>query len=79
MEHHKHKDSRRKFFLWGISIAASVTAIKFLWPAGKKTRPVKMLSEDGKLVEVDPRFISRTGKKVSDKEVITWVKNKPTL
>lgn len=79
MEQKQNTTSRRKFFLWGLGIVSSVTALKFITSKKKKPETVKMLSEDGKLVEVDISKIKKTGIKVSDKDVITWVKNKPTF
>lgn len=70
--------SRKRFLLGGLSAAAVFTGIKMI--AGKKkSKTVKMLSEDGRLVEVDAQQISRTGVKVSDKDIHTWIKNKPTV
>ena len=79
MEQKPNTSSRRKFVFWGLGIVSSLTALKMMLPKKKKTVTVKMLSEDGKLVEVDAGKIKRTGVKVSDKDVITWVKNKPTF
>lgn len=79
MEHNQRPSSRRKFVLWGLGIASSLTALKLILPKKKKPASAKMLSEDGKLVEVDLNRIKKTGIKVSDKDVITWVKNKPTF
>lgn len=41
-------------------------------PPEKKTG--KLLTEDGQLVEVDLSKIISTGKKISDKELIDWIK-----
>lgn len=79
MEQNQNTTSRKKFFLWGLGIISSITALKLILPKKKETTLVKMLSEDGKLVEVDINKIKKTGEKVSDKEIITWVKNKPTF
>ena len=79
MEQDQNTTSRKKFFLWGVGIISSITAFKLILPKKKKPILVKMLSEDGKLVEVDVTKIKRTGEKVSDKEISTWVKNKPTF
>jgi hypothetical protein len=82
------KDSTRRKFLWGgLGVLSSVSLLKFIIPKKKKAAiacaPIptttKMLTEDGKLVEVDISKIKKTGVKVSDKDVITWVKNKPTF
>lgn len=79
MEQNQNTTSRKKFFLWGLGIISSITALKLILPKKKNPTTVKMLSEDGKLVEVDISKIKKTGVKVSDKDVITWVKNKPTF
>ena len=79
MDQDQKISTRRKFFLWGLGIATSVTALRLILPNKKKPATAKMLSEDGQLVEVDISKIKKTGVKVSDKEVITWVKNKPTF
>ncbi|TAL51597.1 MAG: hypothetical protein EPN92_00420 [Chitinophagaceae bacterium] len=79
MEQQQNTSSRKKFVLWGLGIISSVTALKLLFNGKKKKTTVKMLTEDGKLVEVDPDLIKKSGKKISNKEILTWVKNKPTL
>jgi len=79
MEQNQNTTSRKKFFLWGLGIISSITALKLILPKKMKPTLVKMLSEDGKLVEVDINKIKKTGEKVSDKEISTWVKNKPTF
>ena len=82
------KDSSRRKFLWGgLGILSTISALKFIIPKKQKVvisctptaTTTKMLTEDGKLVEVDISKIKKTGVKVSDKEIITWVKNKPTF
>ncbi|HEV2354024.1 MAG TPA: hypothetical protein VGR89_07265 [Puia sp.] len=40
----------------------------------KNTRMIKMLAEDGTLVEVDASRISSPGRKVSDAELQGWIK-----
>lgn len=79
MEEQQKTATRKKFFLWGLGIVSSVTVLKFIIPKKKKPNTIKMLSEDGKLVEVDIRHIHKTGNKLSEKEIHTWIKNKPTL
>ena len=81
------KDSSRRKFLWGgLGILSTISVVKFIISKKQKvviscTPPIttKMLTEDGKLVEVDLSKIKKTGVKVSDKEITTWVKNKPTF
>ena len=79
MDQEQKTATRKKFFLWGLGIVSSVTALKFIIPGKRKSNTVKMLSEDGKLVEVDIRHIKKTGNKLSEKEIHTWIKNKPTI
>lgn len=74
MEQNQNTTSRKKFFLWGLGIISSITALKLILPKKKKPTTVKMLSEDGKLVEVDINQIKKTGVKVSDKDIHTWIK-----
>ena len=78
-EQNQNPTTRRKFFLWGLGIVSAATALKFILPKKKAPTTTKMLTEDGRLVEVDISKIKKTGIKVSDKDVITWVKNKPTF
>ena len=42
----------------------------------KKIEPVKMLTETGELVEIDPRFLAGKGQKIKPEEIHTWVKNR---
>ena len=69
------KNNRRRF-LYG---AAGTLSALFLWRFNKKEEkkkdePVKMLTEDGQLVEVDPRYLGSVGKKIKPEEIHTWVK-----
>ena len=82
------KDNSRRNFLWGgLGVLSALSALKFIIPKKQKivipcapiATTTKMLTEDGKLVEVDISKIKKTGIKVSDKEITTWVKNKPTF
>jgi len=69
--------SRRKFLGWGIASAALLSACRFLSPSAKEPverKTVKMLSQDGKLVEVDIAAIPSQKKKVSNKELQNWIK-----
>ena len=78
----KQKSNSRRKFLWGgLGILSGLSLFKFI--SHKKTKAstgtAKMLTEDGRLVEVDLGKIKRTGNKIDDKNVINWVKNKPTI
>lgn len=66
--------SRRKFIVWGVASAALFSAIKFMLPSPKKNETVKMLTQDGKLVEVDMAALTAKKKKITDKELQNWIK-----
>ena len=76
MDNDNKLQSRKKFIGLSISGAALFTAFRFFIP-GKKKKPgtVKMLTQDGKLVEVDIAALSSKKKKITNKEMQTWVKN----
>ena len=42
--------------------------------ASSDTESVKMLSQDGKLVEIKKSLLLSSGKKISDEELKKWVK-----
>lgn len=84
METNQKKSTRRKFLWGGLGVASVLPVIRFFLSrkqpvATPCTTTTKMLTEDGKLVEVDMGKIKKTGVRVSDKEISTWVKNKPTF
>ena len=80
MKKEQKNNSRRKFLWGGLGILSGISLLKFISPKKEKSAStVKMLTEDGRLVEVDMEKIKRTGNKISDKDVINWVKNKPTI
>ena len=74
--------SRKKFLFWGASVSA-VLAVPSIFLFRKKKevaqqpKIVKMLGEDGKLVEVDLTKIAGSKGKINDKDIHTWVKSKP--
>ncbi len=77
----ENKDqSRRKFIGWGLATAAVFSAVKLILPSSKKENingkkeTVKMLTQDGKLVEVDIASLPPAKKKISNKELQNWVK-----
>ncbi|HRH50670.1 MAG TPA: hypothetical protein PLP23_18085 [Panacibacter sp.] len=70
--------SRKKFVLGCAAMVASLTALKF-WlpkeaPAKKKKDTVKMLTQDGRLVEIDRAMLTAKSKKITDEDLKTWVK-----
>jgi hypothetical protein len=76
MQDSNKKTSRKKFLLWTTAIISSVTAFKIFGSKPKK-QTVRMLAEDGSLVEIDSSLLVSKGRKISDKELQQWVKNKP--
>ena len=74
------KQKGRKSMLYWITGAASAL-IFWKWASTKKADPekeekVKMLTEDGQLVEVDPKYLSGNGKKVTNDEIHNWITKK---
>lgn len=81
MEKEKNVD-RKKFLTWGLGIASMLALPSALWgrstkSAKDKGKPVKLLTPDGKLVQVDEKILNaaRSNKKVSNKEIYDWMKN----
>ena len=81
MENEKSKLSRKKFLRWGIGLS-SLLALPAGLLAQKKTpapkgKMVKMLTPDGKLVEVEESVLASAtkGKKAGNQEIFKWMKN----
>jgi len=79
MQDEKRPTSRKKFLLWTAAALSSVTALKFLSKPTKNNEPakkdmVRMLTQDGKLVEINKDIIIHSARKISDKELQQWVK-----
>lgn len=79
MQDPQQPSSRKKFLLWAATAVSSVTALKFLTGTKKKDdatkkSTVKMLTEDGKLVEIDQELVIRSARKINDKELQQWIK-----
>ncbi|MGZ3776179.1 MAG: hypothetical protein ACXVI9_00885 [Mucilaginibacter sp.] len=76
-------ESRRKF-VWGLGIfsafaaVAATSGLPFFTKRSAKTASkkniVKMLTEDGRLVEIDASLISSKKKKASNAELQHWIK-----
>lgn len=66
--------SRKKFIWWGASALAAVSAWK-LFGRSKKKEPetIKMLTQDGRLVEIEKKLLAK-GTKASDKDLQQWIK-----
>ena len=76
MDNEIKKQSRRKFLGLGLASAAVFSALKFFQPSSpKKVKDtVKMLSQDGTLVEVDIASLPSSKKKVTNTELQNWIK-----
>jgi hypothetical protein len=79
MESVKSNLSRRKFAFLGIGILSTFSVFRFLTSSDKKAESakkntVKMLTQDGTLVEVDAAVLSPRKRMVSDEELLTWIK-----
>ena len=75
MEQPQKASTRKQFLLWGAAVLSSLTLLKFI-PGNKRKEAgtVKMLSQDGKLVEVDIEKLSgNKGKKITDEQLKNWV------
>lgn len=81
MEQQQKTNTRKKFLLWGAGILSSLTILKFLPGNKKKNEPanktVKMLTQDGKLVEVDAdKIFCGKRKKINDEQLKNWLSKK---
>jgi hypothetical protein len=77
MDKNNKLQTRKKFISLGISGAALLTAFRFFIPEKKKkTETVKMLTQDGKLVEVDITALPSHKQKISNKELQNWINKK---
>jgi hypothetical protein len=79
MQHNTKTNSRKKFLLWGSALVASFTALRFFSGKAPSTPPavgdtVKMLTQDGQLVEIDKTLLAATGNKISHDDIHDWIK-----
>jgi hypothetical protein len=74
--------SRKKILLWGAALLSSATVFRFFTGSKKIDRiscappneTIKMLTEDGKLVEINKTLLASSGKKISNEELQKWIK-----
>jgi hypothetical protein len=76
-------EARRKFVL-GLGILSAIAAVaaaidlpfffKKISKSAPKKKTVRMLTEDGKLVEIDASLITARKKKVTNTELQHWIK-----
>lgn len=74
--------SRKKFLLWGAGIS-SVFAVPMLlkFTSTKKHKAIteKMLTQDGKLVEINVTNIPSERKKIKNSDIRTWIHRRTSL
>jgi hypothetical protein len=78
MEHANKDLSRKKFIGWTIGIGSLLAIPAFLRRPRKKipVQTTKMLTQDGRLVEIDVSHIPETKKKASTGEIQSWIQKK---
>jgi hypothetical protein len=77
MQQEESKIARRRFVgLLGIFSIAGIAGAggKALSKVKPTPKTVKMLTEDGKLVEVEVNALNGKRKRISDEELKTWIK-----
>jgi hypothetical protein len=75
MQEFEKLESRKKFLLWSAAALSSAAVLKFFKvPKKKKVETVKMLTRDGKLIEVNASAIPNKKKKITNKELQNWIK-----
>jgi len=81
IQHGDKPVSRKKFVAWTAGVLSAVTALTlFTRPAAQKEkRMLKMLSRDGKLVEVEISKLPSKRKRIKDDDVHAWMQRKPSL
>ena len=72
------KQDRKKFIAWGAAIIGAVGLPSIFRRVAKSptiavTKKIKMLTRDGKLVEIDEKLLAATSHKASIEEVKNWV------
>ena len=71
------KLSRKKFLVFGVAVSALLGIPAFLQSRFKaKNKTVRMLTEDGKLVEVDATLLPSKKEKLALTDIRTWVHKK---
>lgn len=80
MEQKQPMSSRKKFLLWGATAFSSFTFLRFFSGSKDikievaKSETVKMLTEDGRLVEVAISKLPTAKAKITDEDVHDWIK-----
>ena len=74
MKTENKNQSRRRFVGLGLVSATIFSALKFVLLSREKKETVKMLTQDGRLVEIDRDMIPGNKRKITDPELKAWVK-----
>jgi hypothetical protein len=76
MQPGQQKPTRKKFIWWGATLVTAIAAVKWLPRIQKVKEPqtTKMLTQDGKLVEIDKKLLAKASKKISNEELQQWIK-----
>lgn len=75
MEKEKKSPSRRKFLFWGAGLLSGASLFRFAWMSKareKEEESVKMLTQDGRLVEVDVSRLPSQSRQIKDEELLGW-------
>jgi hypothetical protein len=67
---------RRKLLIWSAALLSGLSLFRWRMPKEKQTETVKMLTRDGKLVEIDKTLLQGKKVKINDKELLSWVNKK---
>jgi len=71
-----NETDRRKILYWVAGALSVLMFWKYTPKAKKKTEMVKMLTEDGRLVEVDMKYVKGERTQLKADEFHSWVKRK---
>lgn len=71
--------NRRKFLFAGLSLAALAAVLRFTKRPIEKKPTVKLLTQDGKLVEIDADKIPLVKQAATKKDIQGWVKKNKSL
>ena len=85
METENGSVSRKKFVLWSAGLLSIITAARYFFRSGARQnstsarKSVKMLTQDGQLVEIQQDAIPEAKRKITNSELKVWVKNKTAI
>jgi hypothetical protein len=74
--------TRKRFIAWSVGISSLLAVPAFLRFSNKKKKQattVKMLTQDGKLVEVDVANIPSQKKKIKTADIHSWINRNTSL